>query len=220
MLDEDAPVFSVDIACGRRLAQSSSLTVSCSSRSRCLLESEGPICPGVLSDLREMVTSMLSGSLDRLRLRLCKGVSRHQTPPSLKYKRRTREEFSGSDWLVSIAEGGLGPFFGQMCSRASNFVAGGLGHALYVEAVACKLSGSGAALVNWPSGHKSPCHGEMVKTADGLPAKVGMTCLSCGVLVVKMDSASGHGGPCHEEVKTGWSTSEGGHDSQVMRAAK
>ncbi|PKI60927.1 hypothetical protein CRG98_018673 [Punica granatum] len=35
--------------------------------------------------------------------------------------------------------------------------------------------------VGRPSVHSSPCHGERVKAAGGLPAKVGMTRRSCGV---------------------------------------
>ncbi|OWM76961.1 hypothetical protein CDL15_Pgr011686 [Punica granatum] len=41
---------------------------------------------------------------------------------------------------VAIAEGGLGSFFDRQCNRAGSPVAGGLGHAMIVGAVACDLS--------------------------------------------------------------------------------
>ncbi|PKI33111.1 hypothetical protein CRG98_046498 [Punica granatum] len=41
---------------------------------------------------------------------------------------------------VPIAEGGLGPFFDQERDRARSPVADGLGHAMFVGAVACDLS--------------------------------------------------------------------------------
>ncbi|OWM70310.1 hypothetical protein CDL15_Pgr027211 [Punica granatum] len=42
--------------------------------------------------------------------------------------------------LVAIAEGGLGPIFDLQCDHAGSPVAGGLGHAMIVGAVACDLS--------------------------------------------------------------------------------
>ncbi|OWM84435.1 hypothetical protein CDL15_Pgr026443 [Punica granatum] len=41
---------------------------------------------------------------------------------------------------VAIAEGGLGLFFDRQRDRAGSPVAGGLGHAMFVRAVACDLS--------------------------------------------------------------------------------
>ncbi|PKI76624.1 hypothetical protein CRG98_002933 [Punica granatum] len=40
---------------------------------------------------------------------------------------------------VAIAEGGLGPFFDRQCDHAGSPVASGLGHAMFVGAVACDL---------------------------------------------------------------------------------
>ncbi|PKI72181.1 hypothetical protein CRG98_007450 [Punica granatum] len=48
---------------------------------------------------------------------------------------------AGLSWRsVAIAEGGSDPFFDQQCDRAGSPVAGGLGHAMFVGAVACDLS--------------------------------------------------------------------------------
>ncbi|PKI71936.1 hypothetical protein CRG98_007664 [Punica granatum] len=41
---------------------------------------------------------------------------------------------------VAIVEGGLGPFLDLQCDRAGSLVAGGLGHAMIVGAIACDLS--------------------------------------------------------------------------------
>ncbi|PKI50028.1 hypothetical protein CRG98_029588 [Punica granatum] len=56
-------------------------------------------------------------------------------------KREFKEEYvccpGGS--LVAVAEGGLGPFFGRRCDHVGSPVGGGLGHALFVRAIACDL---------------------------------------------------------------------------------
>ncbi|PKI52594.1 hypothetical protein CRG98_027022 [Punica granatum] len=45
-----------------------------------------------------------------------------------------------SNKSVAIEEGGLGPFFYRQCDHAGSPVASGLGHAMFVGAVACDLS--------------------------------------------------------------------------------
>ncbi|PKI73751.1 hypothetical protein CRG98_005855 [Punica granatum] len=52
----------------------------------------------------------------------------------------TRIGISVQIWLVAIAEGGLAPFFDRQCNRAGSPVAGGLGHAMIIGAVACDIS--------------------------------------------------------------------------------
>ncbi|OWM75141.1 hypothetical protein CDL15_Pgr017267 [Punica granatum] len=56
------------------------------------------------------------------------------------YHLRRRIRFALGCRSVAIVEGGLGPFLDLQCDRAGSLVAGGLGHAMIVGAIACDLS--------------------------------------------------------------------------------
>ncbi|PKI67601.1 hypothetical protein CRG98_012024 [Punica granatum] len=77
--------------------------------------------------------------------------------------------------------------------------------------------GSEPNAVGRPSVHSSSCRGGRVKAASGLPAKVGTTCLSCGVGGRDgLGLWSQHISLWRSEDR-GWSTCEGWHDSPVVR---
>ncbi|OWM78147.1 hypothetical protein CDL15_Pgr014966 [Punica granatum] len=75
---------------------------------------------------------------------------------------------------VAIAEGGLGPFFDRQCDRARSFVAGGLGHAVFVGAVACDLS--------WRDG-RSSVFGVQGGSREVFPVSIVVVWDSCCLLV-------------------------------------
>ncbi|OWM91268.1 hypothetical protein CDL15_Pgr000212 [Punica granatum] len=75
----------------------------------------------------------------------CPGMSVDRGCPGLRGLRRTPllTEFCrscGGSKSMAIAEGGLGPIFDRQCEWVRSPVAGGLGHAMFVGAVACGLS--------------------------------------------------------------------------------